>query len=92
MRLCVFLFQVSHVSHKVSELSSADMGASFAAKLKYLGDTKFSPLSLWTVADLESEEGRHFVEHALEHLSNSNNARVAVIYNNKDAKVGQYAR
>ncbi|XP_028968483.1 UDP-glucose:glycoprotein glucosyltransferase 1 [Galendromus occidentalis] len=73
----------------LAELSSADMGASFAAKLKYVGQAKLSPLSVWVVADLESERGREIFGQALEHLENSHDARFAFIYHNKDHKVGE---
>ena len=74
---------------KLSELSSADMGASFAATLKYVGDEKVSSLSMWVIADLESDKGRRIAGQALEHLTNSHDSRVAFVYNHKNGRVGK---
>lgn len=77
--------------HKLPELSSADMGASFAATLKYIGHSELSPLSVWVIADLESERGRKIVGEALEHLENSRDARFAFVHNNRDNRVGEFS-
>lgn len=74
---------------KLPELSSADMGASFAATLKYVGHSKLSPLSMWVIANLDSEKGRNIFAQALEHLEMSRDARFAFLYNVKDEKVGK---
>ena len=74
---------------KLPELSSADMGASFAATLKYVGPSKLSPLSMWVIANLDSEKGRKIFAQAFEHLEMSRDARFAFLHNVKNDKVGE---
>ncbi|TDG42125.1 hypothetical protein AWZ03_011457 [Drosophila navojoa] len=74
----------------LNKLSNRDMTATLMANLKYFGGKKSSErigsaslqfLTLWVFADLETDEGRSLLIHALEYVRSGESVRLAFIPN-----------
>ncbi|GAB6021676.1 hypothetical protein CHUAL_004257 [Chamberlinius hualienensis] len=69
---------------KFSGISSADKTASIITGIQYITDKdniSFTPITVWVIADIASDRGRQLILNAIEQIKESNNLRIAIIYN-----------
>uniref|UniRef100_H2ZD88 UDP-glucose glycoprotein glucosyltransferase 2 n=1 Tax=Ciona savignyi TaxID=51511 RepID=H2ZD88_CIOSA len=72
---------------RFKELANPEKTATLADQLSklYLSKTDSSkyvrPITMWLVADVETESGRSFVYSALKHVKSSSQSRVAIVHN-----------
>ncbi|EDW79389.1 uncharacterized protein Dwil_GK20450 [Drosophila willistoni] len=87
--------QLSNVG-ALNKLSNRDMTATLMDNLRYFGGKKSSEeigranlqfLTLWVFADLDTEEGRTLLTHALEYVQSGQSVRLAFIPNTESASV-----
>ncbi|XP_017037639.1 UDP-glucose:glycoprotein glucosyltransferase [Drosophila kikkawai] len=78
----------------LNRLSNRDMTATLMENLKYFGGKKSTEviggsslqfLTIWVFADLDTEQGRSLLTHALEYVQSSESVRLAFIPNTESA-------